>query len=156
MSQFETIEDAVKNYLDEYAKSDPVFAEKLANPEKSIEKCMEYIQSEVFHEFIKKGEGRRVAVACPTRQQCFGLAVHYYDEEKVEIRPMEGVSAVTRATPDVPLTEDDKAKAKEKAIERLAAEEARKIKDEEEKKRQKAKEKRKKEEEAGVLFLFDE
>ncbi|MBR0291101.1 MAG: hypothetical protein IJQ79_03110 [Bacteroidales bacterium] len=156
MSTFERIEDAVKDYLDEYAKGDPVFAEKLANPNKSIEQCMEYIQSEIFHEFIKNGGGRRVAVACPSRQQCFGLAVHYYDEEKVEIRPMPGVTSVSHATPDVPLTEEDKEKAREKAIQKLADEDARKIKDEEEKKRQKAKEKRKKDEEAGVLFLFDE
>ncbi len=155
MSEFQTIQEAVKAYLDTYAAGDPVFAAKLANPDKSIDKCIEYIEGEIFHKYIKEAAGgKRVAVAMPSRQECFGLAVPYYDEEKVEIRPMEGVAGVSHATPGVPLTEEDQEKARQKAIERLAEEKAREIKAEEEKKRQKAKEKHKKDEEAGVLFLF--
>lgn len=156
MSEFPTFKEAVKDYLDTMAADDPVFAAKLANPDKSLDKCVEFIESELFHKYIKAGNGRRVAVCEPSPEECFGLAVHFYDEEKIEIRPMEGVGNVTTATPGVELTEEDKAKAREKAIERLAEEEARKIKAEEEKKRQKAKEARKKEEERGVMFLFDE
>lgn len=155
MSEFPTFKDAVKDYLDKMAADDPVFAAKLANPEKTLDKCVEYVESEIFHKYIKSGNGRRVAVCEPSPQECFGLAVHFYDEEKIEIRKMDGVGSVSTATPGIALTEEDKAKAREKAIERLAEEEARKIKAEEEKKRQKAKEKREKEEESGVMFLFD-
>lgn len=154
MSQFQTIQEAIQAYLETYAAGDPVFAKKLANPDKSIDKCLEFIEGEIFHKYVKEAGGKRVAVAMPSRQECFGLAVHYYDEEKVEIRQMEGVSEVTHATPGVPLTEEDQEKARQRAIERLAEEKAREIKAEEEKKRQKAKEKHKKDEESGVLFLF--
>ena len=156
MSQFQSFEDAIKSYLDKMAADDPVFAAKLANPDKTLDKCVKYIESELFHKYIKAGNGRMVAVCAPSREECFGLAVHFYDEEKIEIREMDGVGSVTAATPGVALSEEDKEKAREKAIERLAEEEARKIKAEEEKKRQKAKEKRKNEEESGVMFLFDE
>jgi len=156
MSQFQTIQEAIQAYLETYAAGDPVFAQKLANPDKSIDKCLEFIEGEIFHKYVKEAGGKRVAVAMPSRQECFGLAVHYYDEEKIEIRKMDGVGSVATATPGVELSEEDKAKAREKAIERLAEEEARKIKAEEEKRRQKSKEKRQKEEESGVMFLFDE
>lgn len=156
MSQFQTIQEAIQAYLETYAAGDPVFAQKLANPDKSIDKCLEFIEGEIFHKYVKEAGGKRVAVAMPSRQECFGLAVHYYDEEKIEIRKMDGVGSVATATPGVELSEEDKAKARERAIERLAEEEARKIKAEEEKRRQKSKEKRQKEEESGVMFLFDE
>ena len=156
MSQFPTFKDAVKDYLDKMAADDPVFAAKMANPDKSLDKCVEFVESEIFHKYIVAGNGRKVAVCEPSRQECFGLAVHYYDEGKIEIRKMDGVGSVATATPGVELSEEDKAKAREKAIERLAEEEARKIKAEEEKRRQKSKEKRQKEEESGVMFLFDE
>lgn len=157
MSQFETFEDAIKAYLDYQAKQDPVFAAKLDNPKKSIEECVRFIQGEIFHKFVKDGKGKRVAVAAPSRQECFGLAMHYYDEEEIKVRDMPGVVSAGTAGPGaVPLSEEDKEKAKQKAIERLAEEEARKIKAEEDKKRQKAKEKREKDEEAGILFLFGE
>lgn len=40
MNQFE---ETIKAYLDERAKSDPQFAERYANPKKSIEDCSKYI-----------------------------------------------------------------------------------------------------------------
>ena len=64
-----------------------------------------------------KKKGNAVAM---TDEEVYGLAIHYYDEEKIKINKILGgfkVSAPTAVSvPKVELTEEDKKKARERHI----------------------------------------
>ena len=159
----EGLEGAVKAHLDRMAEGDPVFAEKLANPKKSLKECIEYIQGEVFNKYLKGEKHGSVACAAPSRAEVFGMAVHYYDEETVEIRKIAGGRPANSGSYVRELSEEEKAKIQKKVeadyeaqcIKDLKEREAKKRKAEAEKKKADA-EKRKAEQEArGEMSLFD-
>lgn len=97
-------EDRIKSYLDQRAAEDPLFAERYGKEGKSIKKCCEYILGEVS------------ASQCSgyDDEEIFGMAVHYYDEDDVEIKP----NRVQRVVVDhhVDLTDEEKAEARQQAI----------------------------------------
>lgn len=103
--------DIIKDYLDERAKNDALFAEKYANPKKNINECWHYIVGEA-----SKQSGDCVAMS---DEEVFGLAVHYYDEEDIKIvelsKRFKGSSA---SNPEEKLTEEEIQEAKEIAKER--------------------------------------
>ena len=70
---------AIKTYLDNRAATDNLFAKKYANPKKSIKECCEYITGEAYAR-AKNG------MAVISDEEVYGMAVHYYDEENIEIR----------------------------------------------------------------------
>lgn len=106
--------ERIKSYLEERAKSDEVLAEKMKDESKSIDKCMEFICSEV-----KKMAGN--GDVCLDDDTVYGLAVHYYDEKNVEYEKTDA-TVVFAGT----ITEEEKAaiqeEAKRKALERLTEE----------------------------------
>lgn len=65
---------AIKNYLDNRARTDELFATKYANPKKSIDECCRYITGEAYAK-AKNG------CAVISDEEVYGMAVHYYDEE---------------------------------------------------------------------------
>ena len=71
----EHFEKAIKEYLDDLAKKDKLFAEKYANKDKSIKDCCNFIVGE-----IKKMADKKNMIGC-TDDVVYGLAIHYYDEE---------------------------------------------------------------------------
>lgn len=83
-------EEAIKQFLDQYATEDVEFGKKYANPKKSISECCTYICQEV-------GKNRKGAkcVAC-TDEQVYGMAIHYYDEEEIKVETHQ--TPVTVAT----------------------------------------------------------
>lgn len=89
--QLSSFETTIKNYLDNRAKEDKSFADKYANPNKSITECCKYIYQQV--EKSRKDNAR--CVACSS-DEVFGVAVHYYDEDDIKVTgssaPVEGVS----------------------------------------------------------------
>ena len=89
-----------------------------ASPEKSIDKCVEYIVGEVFHSGCNGFDDQSV----------YGWAIHYYTEDNVEIReiPNNGTchAVVNHA---IELTEEEKAEARQRAISQYQAEELRKM-----------------------------
>lgn len=95
---------AIKDYLDKRAAEDPQFAERYGNPEKSIEKCCEYILGEVS---AMKQSGF-------ADEEIFGMAVHYYDEDNIEIKPNSVQKVVSNYHVD--LSEEEKAEDRKKAI----------------------------------------
>lgn len=164
----ETFEGWLQGRLDKMAVEDPAFAEKLANPKKSLRECVEYITGEVFERYMKaKSRKERVAVAKPSREECFGLAVHYYDEEDVKVRPLpNGVGSNMSSMPKPPSKEEqEKMRAEAMAkMEKQFEEEARKKIEEREKARKAAEAEKKKAERekreaekkaAGEFSLFD-
>ena len=71
-------EDKLKDYLDQLAKKDKTFAKKYANAKKSVKECAQYIIGEVK----RQSKGSNAAVA---KEEVYGLAVHYYDEENIKV-----------------------------------------------------------------------
>lgn len=130
--------DRIKEYLDKMAENDELFAKTYAKENKSLDECFKFILSEAQ----KKG-GNAV---CMTDEEVFGLAVHYYDEDDIKIKPMPNTRVkVSTSTDKIELTEEEKAIAKERAINQLKDEELAKLKKSEEQKRYKAMSKAEKE-----------
>ncbi|EOZ2853500.1 PcfK-like family protein [Listeria monocytogenes] len=151
--------DAIKEYLDTYAKSNPQFAEKYSNPKKSIEKCCEFIVSEVQKMNVKGLDDGEV----------YYLARHYYEEENLDFK--EGISCKVVVNKAVELTPEEIEKAKQDALEEIKAEEMdriqkekeaaqkaeeKRIKKEQEKAAKKLELEKKKEQETGQMSMFDD
>lgn len=105
------VKKAIKAYLDKQAQKDPLFAAVYAKPGKSIDECFDYIVGEVRKEgmFVYK-----------TDQEIFGMAVHYYEEDDIKVSKLrngEGVQATATGKHDIKLTEEEKAKIKQDAVE---------------------------------------
>ena len=105
MKGSELFQKRIKEYLDRRAFSDPEFAEKYANPRKTIERCCEYICGEV-------SDSERCGY---DDDEIFGMAVHYYDEENVTVKTNKVQHVVSNQHVD--LTEEEKAEARREAIE---------------------------------------
>lgn len=113
----------IKNYLDERAKNDELFAKAYAKPNKSIDECYKYVLGEA------RKKGTSVGM---TAEEVFGLAVHYYDEDNIKINPVSGYVQASASdddeTKEVKLTAEEEKQAREEAIHRLAEEQYRKMK----------------------------
>lgn len=77
--------DRIRQYLDERAGNDPLFAASYAKEGKNIDECFRYILSEAR---------KRGTSVCMTDEEVFGLAVHYYDEDKIEVPKSAPTAAV--------------------------------------------------------------
>lgn len=85
----------IKNYLDNRARTDELFAAKYANPKKSIDECCKYITGEAY----AKAEN---GCAVISDEEVYGMAVHYYDEEDIKIRKAPNArTAKTNAEPEL-------------------------------------------------------
>lgn len=101
----ELFEQRIKDYLERRAFNDPEFAVKFANPNKSVKECCEFILGEVSKSDQQGYDDEEI----------FGMAVHYYDEENIEIGENKVQRVVTNRHVD--LTEEEKAEARKQAIE---------------------------------------
>lgn len=105
----------IKEYLEERAENDALFAVKFANPSKSVEECVTYILNSVQKSGCNGFEDDEI----------FGMAVHYWEENEIEVgKPINCKVVVNRA---VELTEEEKEKARQDAMNRLRDEEMAKI-----------------------------
>lgn len=98
--------ETIKAYLDARAKEDALFAEKYANPAKNIDDCAAYIISTVQEE----------GGCAYTDDEVFGMAVHYYDEENPDFNRDATCTVIDNHS--IPLTEDEKAEARQRAMKR--------------------------------------
>lgn len=105
----------IKAYLEERAENDALFAVKFANPSKSVEECVTYILNSVQKSGCNGFEDDEI----------FGMATHYYDEEEIEVGKPVNCQVVVNHI--VELTEDEKAQARQDAIDRLRNEEMAKM-----------------------------
>lgn len=104
--------EAIKNYLDERARTDELFAKAYAKEGKSIDECFSYILGEAR----KKG-----TQVCMSDEEVFGLAVHYYDEDNIKVSHVrEGARVAT--TKEVKISAEDEKEARDAAIKRLTEE----------------------------------
>ncbi len=107
--------ETIKTYLEERAENDTLFAVKYANPSKSVDDCVTYILNSV----------RKSGCCGFTNDEIFGLAVHYYEENEIEVGKPVNCQVVVNHI--VELTEDEKAQARQDAIDRLRNEEMAKM-----------------------------
>jgi hypothetical protein len=97
----------IQDYLEKRAIEDPLFATSYSNPKKNIDDCITYILNTVKNSGINGY----------TDDEVFNMAVHYYDEETIDIGAEINCQVVVNHK--VELTEEEKAEAKEKAIREL-------------------------------------
>lgn len=105
----------IAEYLNQRAMTDPLFAPNLQKPHKNIEDCITYILNQV------KSSG-----CCGFEDdEIYSMAVHYYDEDELEVGSRVACNVVVNQT--IVLTEEEKAEAREKALKQYQAEELRKL-----------------------------
>lgn len=151
--QMNPVKQAIKTYLDNRAKTDELFAVAYAKPNKNLDECFNYILGEAK----KRGN----AVYLPD-EVVFGWAVHYYDEDDIKINELPANTKVTAKT-SVELSEDDKEKArdlavqeyKQQCIDKLKAADEAKAKKAAEKKKAEIERRKKIEQEQPNLFQFE-
>lgn len=102
--------ETIKAYLDKRAVEDELFAETYKKENKNLDECCNYVM-----QCAQKG-----GCAGYSDDEVFGWAVHYYDEDDVNnIKAVSGKVVINRS---VELTEEEKAQAKEKAMNMAVAE----------------------------------
>ena len=99
--------DTIREYLEGMAENDALFAVKFANPTKSMEDCLTYIINQV-----QKSGCNGFA-----DDEIFGMAVHYWEENEIEVGKPINCQVVVNHT--VELTEEEKEQARQDAINKL-------------------------------------
>ena len=107
--------DTIKAYLETRAENDALFAVRLANPSKSVEDCVTYIINQV----------QKSGCNGFSDDEIFGMAVHYWEEDEIEVGNPVNCKVVVNHT--VELTEEEKEQARQDAINRLRDEEMAKM-----------------------------
>ena len=102
-------------YLEQRAEEDALFAKKYRNPAKNMDECVTHILN-----YVQKSGCNGF-----TDGEIFGQAIHYYEENEIEVgRPINCQVAVNHI---VELTAEEKAEARQKAIQKYQEEEVRKL-----------------------------
>lgn len=117
MKTTDHFKETIKAYLDKRAADDSLFAVVYAKEGKNIDDCVTYILNEV----------QKSGCVGFTDPEIFGMAVHYYDEDKIDIGKAIPTSRIV-VNHVVELTEEDKEEARKKAIDDYQADVFRKMK----------------------------
>lgn len=115
MKSTETFKQTISTYLQQYATTDELFADKLQNDKKNIDDCITYILNTV-----QKSGCNGFA-----DDEIFNMAIHYYDEENIEVGKKMSANVVVNQ--HVEVTEEEKAALKQKAMDDVLAEERQKL-----------------------------
>lgn len=105
----------IQSYLQRRAQEDELFAPRLANPKKNIDDCITFILNTV----------KEMKVAGLTDDEVYSLALHYYDEDDIKVGQPLKCQVVVNHT--IQLTEQEKAEARQKAMQRAQEEAYKKI-----------------------------
>ena len=86
MGSYKEPKKLIQEYLDEKAKSDELFEKMYKKPGKDIDSCWAYI--------VNMAKRKGGACVCMSDDEVFGLAVHYYCEDKLDVKKLpEGFKA---------------------------------------------------------------
>lgn len=116
MKTTDRFKEVIQEHLNERAKKDSLFAETLKKPNKNIDDCITYILNEV----------KKSGCAGFADEEIFGMAVHFYDED--DLKPGKEVSGRIVVNHSVDLTEEEKAAARQKALDEIILEEKERLK----------------------------
>ncbi len=100
----------IEAYLAQRAAEDTLFAATYKKPNKNINDCITYILNEVH----------RSGCNGFTDGEIFSMAVHYYDEDNIEVGKPINAQVVVNHT--VELTPEEKEEARRQAVERAQRE----------------------------------
>ena len=115
MSGTEQFTRTISEYLNLRAAIDPLFAPNLAKPHKNIEDCITYILKQVQQSACNGFEDDEI----------YSMAVHYYDEDDLEVGSPVACHVVVNHT--IVLSEEEKAEARKHAIQQYQAQELRRL-----------------------------
>lgn len=115
MKATEHFKQTIKTYLDERAKNDELFAVSYAKENKNMDDCVTFILNQV----------KRSKCMGLTDEEVYSLAVHFFDEDDIEIGNSIACNVIVNHT--VELTEEEKAKARQEALKEYQAEQLRKM-----------------------------
>lgn len=98
--------EVIQKYLDKRGDTDLLFTKQLNNPKKNIEDCIKYILNTV----------QKSGAQGFTDDEVFNMAVHYYDEENIELGKDLDMKVVVNHKVELTLKEvaDAKKEAKQK------------------------------------------
>lgn len=115
MKGTEHFKRTIKAYLDKKAETDELFAVSYAKEGKNLDDCIVFIINQV------KASG-----CCGmTDEEVWSLAIHYYDENNIDVGTPVSCGVVVNHA--VVLTEEEKAEARQQAIQKYQEEEIRKM-----------------------------
>lgn len=115
MKATEHFKQTIKTYLDERAKNDELFAVSYAKENKNMDDCATFILNQV----------KRSKCMGLTDEEVYSLAVHFFDEDDIEIGNPIACNVIVNHT--VELTEEEKAQARQEALKEYQAEQLRKM-----------------------------
>lgn len=115
MKATEHFKQTIKAYLDERAKNDELFAVSYAKENKNMDDCVTFILTQV----------KRSKCMGLTDEEVYSLAVHFFDEDDIEIGNPIACNVIVNHT--VELTEEEKAQARQEAFKEYQAEQLRKM-----------------------------
>lgn len=115
MKATEHFKQTIKAYLDERAQNDELFAVSYAKENKNMDDCVTFILNQV-----KRGKCMGL-----TDEEVYFLAVHFFNEDDVEIGNSIACNVIVNHT--VELTEEEKAQARQEAFKEYQAEQLRKM-----------------------------
>ena len=115
MNGTEQFTRTIAEYLNLRAATDPLFAPNLVKPHKNIEDCITYILKQVQQSGCNGFEDDEI----------YSMAVHYYDEDDLEVGSPVACHVVVNHT--LVLTEEEKVEARKQAIQQYQAQELRRL-----------------------------
>lgn len=115
MKATEHFKQTIKAYLDERAKNDELFAVSYAKENKNMDNCVTFILNQV----------KRSKCMGLTDEEVYSLAVHFFDEDDIEIGNPIACNVIVNHT--VELTEEEMAQARQEALKEYQAEQLRKM-----------------------------
>jgi hypothetical protein len=116
MKSTEAFKTVIQNHLNETAANDPLFAETLKKENKNIDQCINYILQTV----------QKSGCSGFADEEIFGMAKHYYDEDSINEKGNVNCKVVVNHV--VELSEDDIAKAKQDAKDKIISQEMERMK----------------------------
>lgn len=115
MKATEHFKQTIKAYLDERARNDELFAVSYAKENKNMDDCVTFILNQV----------KRSKCMGLTDEEVYSLAVHFFDEDDIEIGNPIACNVIVNHT--IELTEEEKAQARQEALKEYQAEQLRKM-----------------------------
>jgi hypothetical protein len=116
MKSTEDFKRTIKAYLDKRADEDGLFSLSYAKENKNLNDCITYILNTV----------QKSGCNGFTDDEIYSMAVHYYDEDSIEIGKQTNCHVVVNH--HIELTEEEKQQARKNALERLQNEAYAKLK----------------------------
>lgn len=89
----------IGNYLKDRATKDPSVERTIKKDNKTLKECWNYILGEISKNIYREGN---FGVAAGDDQVLYDLAVHYYDEDEIEIKKADWIKVNTKMDKKTP------------------------------------------------------